>query len=261
MQQVICDTNIWYDIANENISEKQFENVQLFGTSVNITEISSTPNLINNIDLVVRTIKAMKKYAYRIIIENPLEYLISSFFYEFNPDSKTERRLLKGFDILTSIDVNEISKETISNTKKQIDQIRETQIKEVKKMNSDLIIIRKTIKENEGKHKHRSNNYISTWKEYFSKLILEYSKLYCDEEYIINTNDQIWEQFEFFLYTWEHYFKNNLEIGNWKFDKNDWGDLFNLVYVGKGFKYWTIERKWNNIFDSTDRLKKYNYGI
>jgi hypothetical protein len=260
MQHVICDTNIWYNIANEKISEEQLEGVKLYATSVNITEISSSPNLVKDIDLVVRTIKAMKKYAFRVIIENPLEYLISSFFHEFNPDSKTELGLLKGFDTLVSMDVNGISKKTINKAKNQIDQIVQPQIEEANKMNDDLIIIRKKIKKTEGKQKHRSNNYINTWKEYFSKLVLEYSKLHCDKEYLLNTNEKSWEQFEFFLYTWEHYFKNNLEIGNWKFDKNDWGDLFNLIYIKDEFKYWTIERKWNVIFNSNNKLKKYNYG-
>lgn len=70
MQQVICDTNIWYNIANGLISDKQLDGVQLLGTSVNIREIASTPNLVKDIELMSRVVKAMYNYSHKVIILN-----------------------------------------------------------------------------------------------------------------------------------------------------------------------------------------------
>lgn len=260
MQTIICDTNIWYDIANGRKNIEQLIDIKLIGTSVNITEISSTPNLISNIDLVARTINSMRTHVHEIVISNPMEYMISIFHSDFNPNTNTEMRLLEGFKTLMNIDINSIPEQNIIDAEIQIKEILNTQNELADRINGGLLKIKQDIKRNIGKEKHRKLDFTEIWKNYFSEFVLEYSKQHCAKEYELNINDKSWDQLELFLYTWESYFKNNLEIGNWKFDKNDWGDLFNLVYVYPGAKYWTSERKWNVIFDNNERLRKYNFS-
>ncbi len=259
MQTIICDTNIWYDLANgKNID--QINGVQLIATSVNIMEISSTPNLITNFGLVTGAVKSMYKYNHKVIISNPIEYLIELFYPNYESNTETERRLLERFNILMDINEDDIPLQNKIDAEKQIQEIIKSQNEFVGKFNNDLIPIRQRIKKQVGKDKHRKRDFSETWKQYFSKLVLEYSKQHCNKEYELDASNISWTQIEFFLYTWESYFKNNLEIGNWKLDKNDWGDLFNLVYVNPNFKYWTSENKWNKIFKDNERLRKYNFS-
>lgn len=260
MQTVICDTNIWYDLAENRKDIDRLGGVELIATSVNITEIASAPYLVSDIGLIARTANAMHKYNHKVVISNPMEYLISLFHWEYEPNTVTERRLLEGFNTLMNIDLNDIPAQNIVDTERQIKEVLDSQNELASRINNGLQKIRQNIKRHEGKEKYRKIDFIDKWKEYFSELVLEYSKQHCDKEYKLDINDKAWDQLEFFLYTWEYYFKNNLEIGNWKFDKNDWGDLFNLVYVCPGYKYWTSELKWNRIFDINERLKKYNFG-
>jgi len=257
---IICDTNIWYDLASKKKNIEQLDGIQLIGTSVNITEISSSPNLINNLSLVKKTVEAMYKFNHLVIASNPMEYLISLFHSEYKPNIKTEMRLLDGFNTLMEIDLNIITPQDKIDAEIQIKEICDSQNEVAKRINNDLTKIRQNIKKHERKDKYRKRSFIDKWKKYFSTLVLEYSKQHCDKEYELDINDKSWDQLEFFLYTWEFYFKNNLEIGNWKFEKNDWGDLFNLVYVGPGIKYWTSENKWNAIFNNDERLRKYNFS-
>jgi len=260
MQNIICDTNIWYDIANGRKSIEQLSGVHLIGTSVNITEISSTPNLLSNIELVARTVNSMRIHVHEIVISNPIEYLISLFHSDFKPDTNIEMRLLEGFNILKDIDVNSIPAQNVIDAEKQIKEIVNSQREFTNTINEGLLEVKKNIEKHEGIEEHSKLDFIEIWKKYFSDLVLEYSKQYCVKEYELDINSKSWDQLEFFLYTWESYFKNDLEIGKRKFDKNDWGDLFNLVYVYPGSKYWTSERKWNLIFNSNERLRKYNFS-
>jgi hypothetical protein len=261
MQQVICDTNIWYNIANGSISEKQLDGVQLYSTSVNIREIASTPNLINNIELVARVARAMHKHSHKVITSNPMEFFISLFYWDYEPNTETEMRLFyEGFNSLMNIDLNTIPLQNIIDSRDQIIEIETSGDKLAIKINTDLIKIRQEIKHQIGKKEYRKKDFTLKWKKFFAKLVLNYSKEYCDKTYELDLNSNQWNHIEFFLTTWEQYFKNNLEIGNWKFDKNDWEDLFNLIYVLPNRKYWTLEKKWNRIFEENKILKNYKFG-
>ena len=259
MESIICDTNIWYNIANKKNDEFQLRGVELIGTSINIIEISSTPNILNNIDLVVEAIRSMHKHCYELIIHNPIEHIITLFHDNYIPNCTVEKKLLAGFNILMSIDIHSISVESFMQAEKQINNSIAQNNDLIERINSGLPFIKEKIK-NLGKSNYRRNVFLDEWKKFFSELISEYSKKYCDMEYTLDLNSNKWDQLEFFLYTWEYYFKNNIEFGNWKLNNNDWNDLLNLVYVQPGFKYWTLEKKWNRIYMESDKLRLYMHS-
>jgi hypothetical protein len=93
-------------------------------------------------------------------------------------------------------------------------------------------------------------------KEYFCDVISYFTKSNYGKEYMVDPNDNRWDEFELFLLAWEIYHKE-LNLGSEKLKENDWIDLFNLVYVKPGFKYWTEDKKWIRIFNLNDKLKKY----
>ena len=56
------------------------------------------------------------------------------------------------------------------------------------------------------------------------------------KKYILSNN-------ELFFKVLDYYFKC-LEVGQYKWQRNDLFDLFNMAYVRRGDKYWTHEKKW-----------------
>lgn len=156
------------------------------------------------------------------------------------------------------IDTNHIPQKNIEDAILQTNTIVKDQMEIADRINNGLQKIRDEIKKTDGKKRHRLVDFTVSWKKFISEIVSIYSKEHCEKEYKIGINNKAWEKLEFFLYTWESYFKI-LEIEKRRFDKNDWGDLFNLVYVQPGFKYWTLEKKWNTIFKENDRLSKYQF--
>jgi hypothetical protein len=259
MRPIICDTNIWYNIANNKINTNKLKQVRLIGTSVNIIEISSSPNIISDIDLIVRTVKAFKNNHDFILINNPMEHLITVFNQDYEPDAKVEDELLKGFDILLNIDIKKISQLRLNEAKRRLQKINEDKLKLVNLINNGLPEVREKIKRSEGKKKHRKIDFTKTWKKFISDTVYLYSKEYCSKEYIIDIEDNNWSKVELFISTLENYFKE-LDVTKIKFKPNDWADLFNLVYVQPEFNYWTNDDPWNRLFEKNELLLKYQYN-
>jgi hypothetical protein len=76
MTKIICDTNIWYNLANNHLESYKIKGLKLIGTSVTVHEISETSHLVKNLDLVKRVAKAFLDYNSGIMVLNPFEYLI-----------------------------------------------------------------------------------------------------------------------------------------------------------------------------------------
>ena len=64
------------------------------------------------------------------------------------------------------------------------------------------------------------------------------------------TIDQInWDEIELFLYV-THSLHLEMEVSKRRFQPNDLGDQYNLVYVGKDELYWTAEQRWIRVVQS-----------
>jgi hypothetical protein len=66
-----------------------------------------------------------------------------------------------------------------------------------------------------------------------------------------------WNQIELFMATMGVYFKK-LELGEFTMAYNDAFDLFMLMYVQPGDKYWTFDKTWNELIVEAG-MKKYIY--
>lgn len=257
--KIVCDTNIWYEFAKGNYDVSKMKDQNLIGTHVSITELAQTPNMTENPELFKRTLIALKDNYKGIIKTNPYEYLIGAFFYGFKPDQSLANRILSGFDAFIQMDLNSIPIDVLNKTRNDIENVVSVQKSISEPINEGLITIRQNIKKNGGKKKRKKINTIDSWKQFISDTVLSYSREFLNTDYKININHEQWKYFEFIILTFEEYFLR-LEISaNRKFDKNDWGDLLNLVYVQPGDKYWTEENKWNTIFRENETLSKYIY--
>jgi len=159
-----------------------------------------------------------------------------------------------------TIDPESIPNHAIIKTKSDIEKLIQMQKSISDPINEGLNSIRKNVKKGGGKKYRKKINTIYSWKKFISETVLIYSRQFLGKEYKIDLSDPSWSQLDFLLLTFEEYFLS-LEIsGNRKFDKNDWGDLLNLAYVQPEKKYWTFEKKWNNIFKENETLSKYIFN-
>jgi hypothetical protein len=256
MTKIICDTNIWYNLANNHFESYKIVGLQLIGTSVTVHEISETSHLVKNLDLVKRVAKAFLDYNSGIMVLNPFEYLIYLFNPGYIPNDNKTRGLLEEFRILIGTDLKDISSKNIDRAKEMINNRKKSDKEVVDYINSGLPQIRENIKRIEGKFVHRKKDFTHLWKQLISDLVQIYSRENCNKEYTLNDDVKIWNRFECFILVWEAYFKT-LEIEKRNLERNDWADLINFVYVQPGDKYWTFEKKWNMILNQHSRLQKY----
>lgn len=261
MENIICDTNIWYDIAKGNIMPEKIANLKLIGTAVNIVEIASTPNLVKDIELVKRTIKALQNYHFKIISTNPFDHIISIFDSSFEPNDEQVKRLLNDFETLDNIpNLTELSSKELEVVKESVSKVvaRKDYITGV--VNDVLFQTQIFIKNNHLKKSYLSKSYKDSWKSFFIMLISEYYKEKYKKKFSIAENDIKWERLAFFMTAWDEYFKHlDIQYGR-KFKNNDWYDLFNLVYVQPEFKYWTSEkRSWAKMLKENNYLKPHIY--
>ena len=260
MENIICDTTIWYDIAEGKIKPEEISKLKLIGTALNIIEIASTPHLFDNFELVKLTIKALQKHHFIINSRNPFDHFISIFDSSFKPNDEYVVNLLNDFEKIDTIDnCNDLSLEdwdiVFAKTGARKDYIRRV-------VNDALLQSQTFIKDNHLKKNYSSNSYKDSWKPFFIFLISEYYRNIYNEEIIIAKNDMNWNRLDFFITAWDEYFKHlEIEDGS-KFKRNDWYDLWNLVYVQPECKYWTSEkRSWAKLLKENKDLKPYMFNI
>lgn len=107
------------------------------------------------------------------------------------------------------------------------------------------------------------NDFVATVKNHSRKLWKESAKIYFDERFKgilhelnnymkvfsngrIEINHGHIKQIELFLTTFLQ-FSRNSEIAKWIVQPNDAYDLYNLIYVRPGDKYFTMEKRWKNL--------------
>lgn len=263
MENIICDTNIWYDIANGCIKIGEFQQLKLIGTAVNVIEIASTPNLVKNIELVRQAINVFQKHHFIIISSNPFDHLISIFDNSFEPNDDHVLELLNAFEVFDKIDTFDgLTPDDWNVIKGKIAKTVSNKEYITKVVNEVLYKSQTFIKTNHLKKTYSSKSYMDSWKHFFIFLISEYHKYKYKKKIIINENDPQWKRLEFFITAWDEYFKHlDIQPGR-KFKNNDWFDLLNLVYVQPEFKYWTSEkRSWSKILKEKKELQPYVFEI
>src|SRR3972149_2191426 len=227
MENVICDTNIWYNIAENIIKKDDLINVNLIATYINITEIASTPNIKKHLELVKRTTRSIMDYHKIIFNASPLEHIANIFDNSFIPNVKAIENTLANLNSFLNINVvTDIPEINLIDAVKEIDEIENEKISFASEINEGLKEIKADIKNSGGKKIHKKKNFSDSWKNFISNFISKYMKYHYNNDFQISINNEKWKKLEFFINSWEEYFKL-LEIqSNRKFDKNDWNDLF-----------------------------------
>jgi len=255
---IICDTNVWYNIANGSIAVDELDKINLYPTFINLIELSRTPYILKNLSLVQEAVKSMYKYHSSIFEINPFEYIILKQYADYKCIDNQFRTILKSFERLMRINPMAIIDEkyiiemrlSIGNYKLYLHQTTNS-------VNELLPTIRENIKKTTGKKIHRNMDSMSIIQELISELINLYSK----GSIKLDIANYPWKEIELMMIVLDNYFKELELSGNQKMSPNDWSDIFNMVYVGNDYKYTTREKTWTRLIKSDKRTESYLHEL
>lgn len=251
---IVCDTMIWYDIANKYISESEMSCLKLNGTFINLFELSTTPNLLKKLPLVQNAVEALHKYHNGIFEINPFEYIILKQHKDYVCIDNRYKSILNSFETLMRADVSlSIEDENYLKMKISIDSQKANLQNATDSINEFLPSIRENIKNTTGKAEHAEIDSIPIIKKLINQMAIQFSKGKIE----LNIDTYPWEEIELFLVVFDNFFKELELRGNGKIQPNDWSDFINMVYVGKGDKYSTNEKKWKRIISDDKRIAHY----
>lgn len=258
LNPLVCDTNIWYDIADGKISVEKIKKYNLIGTGVNIAEFSATRKMVKDPDKYSRTLKAMLKYHSLIFKDYFLDHILAQFYEDHEIDSTKNDNILEKMLIYMSIDpFKDISDGNYQNTWKHIIEYENLKNEMADSINNRLPLLRDEIKSKEGEENYAAMDLTSAHRNDISNMVEYYAMNGYNKVLKISVEDQKWERLDFFMQTWDKFFRKVVLTKNMKVKGNDFGDLFNLVYVQPGVRYSTRERKWKNLFKSDVTLSEY----
>lgn len=244
--KIICDTNIWYNLGDGRIDSKVAEENHLVATFYTFEELNTTYNILNDSDKVIKTSQAIIQYSKEQILENAILYLartMDKFFvderYTYNLGMRNwnEVRLLARTPVGSKFPqwVVDMYEENIKNREKE-----GVDIAKAENLLSDSVR-----QEAKKAYKKDKQNYFDAVANNIVSLLGLYLKEFTKEK-VEFPSDYKFEQIELFLNAYVEYFFR-LDVGGMRVQANDAYDLYNLIYVKPGMKYWTLENRWLTI--------------
>lgn len=234
MKKIIIDTNIWYNISNEEINNLT-ENYNLVIPIIVLNEIYTSPNLflskekfesarkaiisiINNIDKI------------KFIELNPFEFMLNEIYTDIKPYSSVDF-YLKEFQAISKLNFEDVK----DNYVKRFDISRLTNF-----INETSFDYKKIINLNlSSKEKFKKFDTINNTKS----LIIKYAN--DDLETINKLYPKISGlntiKFELLIKTFDSLLRE-VSKSNMKIKNNDWVDIFILTYVNENDLFWTREK-------------------
>jgi hypothetical protein len=253
---VICDTNVWYEIANEKFNKP--DKVLLIPTSFSLEELATSKLMAHHTKYFQHVVKSIYDNCGPIIPFNPFEFVLNSLDSEYKINDDQTVSLLNGFSELLSrkIDDEEIDEELKGKIIKDCEDSRKPTFDFANFGNDEINIVRKNINIGIGKKEHVKEDSTEINKQMLMAMFNACAKL---KNYTINWNNFDWNQIELFMVVTEIYFKKLETTKDMKISSNDVVDWFNLLYVTPNDKYLTFDDKWRNYILGDDRIKHYLY--
>jgi len=253
---VICDTNVWYEIASDRFTKP--DDVLLIPTSFSLEEIASSKMMANSTKYYQHVLKSIYQNCGPIIQENPLDYVLSYLDPHFPVKEQNTTQLLKGFSELMArvIDEKEITDELKLKINEDCEHNRKPSKEFSELINQELIQVRKNINTGMGKKEHLKKDATAINKNFIRQIFDGYAKT---KNYSINWDKFEWERIELFLHVTETFFKKLETTKDMKVDPNDIVDWFNILYVTPDDKYLTFDKQWSQYILDNDRIKHYLY--
>lgn len=232
---IICDTNVIYNIARGEIDIDTFKNFNLCATLINVHELCTTYNIIH-MPIFFRTLVKVLNEKFHLIIEHdPFDYLIlNSVDDKYEPQKYTSYfNDLTGFlkYDLSKVVEDEENIKVFSNHSDELDENYNIKF-------NDLLKLPKVTTKPE-RQILKSVDIFNMGKELIKNTIIRRSDF--DPKILNNisfTNHLL------FLKIYEKFIRTLMTDLKYKLELNDIYDVNNLIYVLPGEKYLTFEPKW-----------------
>lgn len=241
---IICDTNIWYHLANRSIAPEEIAGKHLIGTYVSAYEFSCSFVALNDYDLFRRAVINFRHFPKKTYQEDPTEYIkrISNLKSIIPQWAKIEQSLCVVEERLHLPDTNEI-RQQYANYYAEIEKLH--------KPFEALINEHRNQIRYKGIHKEKMNRPESrlAHKEITKQLLTNFlSGVSID-----------WDRIELSLATFDEWLRQLSLISTLKMTPHDWNDVLNLVYVQPGSLYWTRDEAKTKVFIKNVSLGHYLY--
>lgn len=244
---VICDTNIWYYLADGTIDPDNLKNQSLVATFYNFEELITSPNTLTNFQQVRKAAKAIVDHSDKLILENAFLYLANLIDPRFEDKRYSYNLGIRNWAEIKRMAALDDSFQLSSELRAAYQMTAASRVnngKDVAQIENDFVQKVKT--HSKKVWKENSSKY---FRERFKGIVFElndYMKVFSDGKIEFKTTQL--NNIEFFITAFLQ-FSRNLEIAKWVVQPNDAYDLYNLIYVRPGDKYFTREKRWKNLIN------------
>lgn len=225
-KNVVCDTSIWYQIADGKINPDQYKDYNLIGTFINAYELSRSPAIIKKSNIWNKAVDYFFGITKELRTHQPTKQLrkISGLPYEIHSYVGILSELRK---------VKEMpNKNTPENLKKIEDSKKKHEVEA-----SDLMEQIDEIRNNLY-NKYGYKNYVQQISQPEKRI--EQHEIAKQLFSRLHENIDIdWENIPLLRDTFDEWFFQLIKIKNLKLKNNDVSDFMNLMYVNPGELYWT----------------------
>ncbi|MFN3446550.1 MAG: hypothetical protein ACK44D_12480 [Bacteroidia bacterium] len=242
-KQIICDTNIWYSIAEGKIQLESLSNINLVFTYLNMVEFATTPNLYNRPSHVKNAIKSALIHSKgNIIFDHALEVVSKSFHQTSLANDLVQRhRLLE--------ELRYFSRQSAESTLKKIQSSELVSIiKDIvvelefstDRINNDILPkVRKRFSSKLEKRTYAQSQSIDNVTEFWRR----FSSLAINDKFMTFPKQLDAKGILPLLHLTDTFFKD-LELNeNRKFKRNDWPDLLHIAYIrNEDYLFWTFDK-------------------
>jgi hypothetical protein len=253
---VICDTNVWYEIASGKFIPQP--GVKLIATEFSVYEFVSTEVAVHDVLLLQKAVKSIFEFASGIISVDPFYHFLSNSLDKFDmEESLLFRNMNRTFNEFLNMDFSNnriISQDTALEVIKKSRENRVERVRYAEFFNSILPEKRKRINLEIGR-----NEYLkSDQSEVIRNLVYKWTSNYLKTRNESVAMDELnWSSIDLFLRVTENFYKKLDTTKDMKFKPNDVTDWLNLLYVEPGMKYLTFEKKWRTLILDDPKTKDY----
>lgn len=260
--KVICDTNIWYYLGEGTLKPEQFKGYCLIATFYSLDELNSTPKTIKDFSKVQKAAKAIVEISCDQYLENAILYL-ARLIYPRHEDKKYHYNLgMRNWNEIRLLGTLPIDFEPTEFVKKLYEQNIKIKISESEAVsNIENTLAKQVQKQSRKLWKESKTKYLKASLQGIIALLNSFLNEYSEGKAQLTKDFDI-KKVELFLTAFVFYYKS-LEIGKMKAKPNDMYDLFNMIYVEPGSKYFTKDNRWVTIITEaglTDYLFEYTSG-
>jgi hypothetical protein len=232
---IICDTNIWYSVDSLIRTDPQ---ANLNATLINLLELCRSPKNLKRLDETRVACKQLVQRNKGICVYSPMKSIAIASGIGVDDGNEALVRDCMTFiaNVAEGAEIDPARSDAFAAMLK-FEQKRSTDIAE--QLNGIVDSVREI---GINKRDPNRNTDINSTKLFIASMI---GKSIQSEVQIDQIN---WEEAELLLHTM-HWLHLDLEVSKRRWQPNDVNDLYNLAYVGKGEKYWTLEKRWNNVIE------------